>query len=267
MARTTGCDVSHWQGDIDFYKMKAAGAEFVFIKASQYNWKDSKFIQNWARSKEAGLLRGPYHFADYNRPAPLQAEYFASLIGADLGELPPVLDYEMFSAWGTPDPKNNTQWIKEFVEAWPIDCPLMLYTNPANIKYNLHVHEWMLDLDLWIAHYLNLPALRTLTFAPWPKWTFWQYGTPVVGEKYGAQSKELDMNYFNGDLLELKAYSNATMGQEPPPIDPEPPVEVPCCCDVSCCDSSCCNQEELAVEHRKLQSELNLLSDRIGELE
>ena len=261
MARTTGCDVSHWQGDVDFHKMKAAGAEFVFIKASQYNWKDSKFVENWKKSKEAGLLRGAYHFADYNRPAKPQAEYFASLIGADLGELPPVLDYELREVWGTPDVKNNTQWILDFIGAWPIDCPSMLYTNPAVIKYNLHIHELILQLDLWIAHYLQFPALRTPTFTPWPKWTFWQYGTPVVGKQYGAESLELDMNYFNGDVLELKAYSNATMGQELPPIvDPEPPIEVPCC------SPCCCDKDGLAEQFRNAQTELNLLGDLIGEL-
>lgn len=47
-----GIDVSKWQGDIDFRKLKKAGVEFVIIRVGSSNgingenFVDSKFIQN-----------------------------------------------------------------------------------------------------------------------------------------------------------------------------------------------------------------------------
>ena len=69
-----GIDVSHWQDDkstprkIDFSKAKKAGAEFVFIKASERLTADADHAWNWDNAKSAGLLRGTYHFLRWDVP-------------------------------------------------------------------------------------------------------------------------------------------------------------------------------------------------------
>ncbi|MCJ7518584.1 MAG: hypothetical protein MUO42_02800, partial [Anaerolineaceae bacterium] len=63
-----GIDVSHWQNDkstpqkMDFTKAVKMGAKFVFIKVSERGGIDSDFVYNWKAAKDAGLLRGGYHF-------------------------------------------------------------------------------------------------------------------------------------------------------------------------------------------------------------
>ncbi len=69
-----GTDVSFYQDDpatarqINFGAMRAAGADFVFIRAGQNQWVDPDFSYNWARAKVAG---SPPHLSDirpmYNR--------------------------------------------------------------------------------------------------------------------------------------------------------------------------------------------------------
>lgn len=61
-----GIDVSKWQGDINFAKVKAAGYDFVIIRAGfgrYISQKDSYFEQNYARAKAAGLNVGAYWYS------------------------------------------------------------------------------------------------------------------------------------------------------------------------------------------------------------
>jgi len=58
-----GIDVSNYQGEIDFKKVKEDGIEVVYIKASQgSNIKDPYFDINYENAKANGLKVGFYHF-------------------------------------------------------------------------------------------------------------------------------------------------------------------------------------------------------------
>ena len=53
-----GIDVSNWQGDIDWDKVRAAGTQFAFITATEGgDYLDPKFAQNWQAAKRAGISR------------------------------------------------------------------------------------------------------------------------------------------------------------------------------------------------------------------
>lgn len=70
-----GCDVSQWQGNIDFNKVKAAGYKFVIIRCNnwsdQYNGvvKDTCFESNYRKAKAAGLDVGAYYYTWYTDAA------------------------------------------------------------------------------------------------------------------------------------------------------------------------------------------------------
>ncbi|MBO7677778.1 MAG: hypothetical protein J6S49_09755, partial [Erysipelotrichaceae bacterium] len=97
-----GIDVSSWQGDIDFEKVRDAGCEFVIIRIGfSYNGTftlDNRFEQNLERAKEAGLKIGIYHFSYDNNEADLLDalnNIFTKLHGTKL-DLPIVFDWEDF---------------------------------------------------------------------------------------------------------------------------------------------------------------------------
>src|SRR5579885_177154 len=53
-----GIDVSHFQGDVDWAKVKNAGIAYAFVKATDgTSFVDSTFKTNWAAIQDAGLLR------------------------------------------------------------------------------------------------------------------------------------------------------------------------------------------------------------------
>ena len=59
-----GIDVSVWQGNIDFNKVKAAGIDFVIIRAGYGNGnKDKWFDENYRKAKAVGLHIGAYWYS------------------------------------------------------------------------------------------------------------------------------------------------------------------------------------------------------------
>lgn len=72
-----GIDVSQWQGNIDFNKVKAAGVDFVIIRAGygrNISQKDPYFEQNYSRAKAAGLNVGVYWYSYANNAVDAKTE-------------------------------------------------------------------------------------------------------------------------------------------------------------------------------------------------
>lgn len=59
-----GVDVSHWQGNIDFNALKTdRNSDFLIAKASEGKTStDAMFMRNMDMCKNAGILRGAYHY-------------------------------------------------------------------------------------------------------------------------------------------------------------------------------------------------------------
>ena len=61
-----GIDVSVHNGNIDFQKVKAAGYDFVILRAGygrEITQKDSTFEKNYKNAKAAGLQVGAYWYS------------------------------------------------------------------------------------------------------------------------------------------------------------------------------------------------------------
>lgn len=67
MAQYKGIDVSHYQGNIDFSKVRGAGYQFVIAKATEgseadVRYADPSFKQNITKANAAGLVTHAYHY-------------------------------------------------------------------------------------------------------------------------------------------------------------------------------------------------------------
>lgn len=227
MMFTFGIDVSRWQDNnstaqqMDFTKSVAMGAKFVFIKSSQRLWTDEDILYNWKTSKAAGLLRGAYHFLDWDVSPREQAKYAWSIIEHDPGELPPVIDFEY---WNPPPPKAYDILWNYVVEMEKLSGKKPIIYTGAFFwdKYGTDAEVWK-NYPLWIASYTSQDYMEAniKKLTPWDKWTFWQYTDKGDGLAFGAESLGLDMNWFNGSLDELKAF--AGIENLPKPPTPEPP--------------------------------------------
>jgi lysozyme len=105
MSEFRGIDVSHWQGAVDWRKVKAAGIQFAIIKAGGSDaglYTDPKWEENYREAKANGITVGAYYFVG---PACTTAEagradaerFIKQLAGKQL-EYPVYLDAEATTA-------------------------------------------------------------------------------------------------------------------------------------------------------------------------
>lgn len=103
-----GIDVSKWQGEIDWQKVKNAGAEFVFIRIGYQDGFDGEckedecFTRNIEGAKRAGLKVGGYFYsyAKTKKEAEEQADWVISKLSNYEIDLPIAFDWESWTSFG-----------------------------------------------------------------------------------------------------------------------------------------------------------------------
>ncbi len=193
-----GIDVSHWQGDVDWSKVAAAGASFAFAKATEgTGYVDPKFLPNWQAMAAAGLARGAYCFFQPDQDAAAQAELFLKTVAIGAGDLPSVLDCE--AAPGDGDAAAYRQKVETWLTAVGRDAGKqpMVYASPS------FAEKWLGEdfggYPLWVAHYgVSQPTVPS----GWKTWAFWQY---TQSGSIDGVSGNVDRDRFNGPSSALRA--------------------------------------------------------------
>lgn len=216
-----GPDVSFHQDapntpqQIDFARMRAAGASFVIIRAGQNTWPDPDLSYNLIEARKAGLPVGVYFFYDSRVSPESQADLFLSLTKGIPLELGMWLDLEE-NYGGTYRGWQN--WKKCLMRLKAAGQDVGVYTAPAYWMRNRPTGSadlaYFKSFPLWIAHYdVSAPIIP----GPWEYAILWQMGTPAVGLEYGAESLEIDMNYWYGSPESFRAYFGIGIA---PPTEP-----------------------------------------------
>lgn len=87
-----GVGVSAAQGAVHWPTVKAEGADFAYLKATDGGAdRDQSFERNWAETKSAGLRRGAYHAYSLCRAAVEQATSFIATVPREAEALPPAI--------------------------------------------------------------------------------------------------------------------------------------------------------------------------------
>src|SRR4051794_28227998 len=226
-----GIDVSHWQGQIGWLQVGAAGYDFAFAKATEgTTYIDPTYVTNRAGATAAGLRIGAYHFA---RPAGTsdaaatasgiaQADYFVAAAQPKRGDLLPVLDLEKTGGLGV---ARLTTWTQAFLDqvSARLGARPLIYASPSFWKTSLgDTPLFAADGSrLWIAHWTKA-SLPLLPAGGWNGlgWTFWQWtscsSVPGIG---GC----VDGDRVNGASLSPGLMPVTAAG---PPASSEPPAIV-----------------------------------------
>lgn len=190
-----GVDVSRWQGDIDWMKLRTQGANFAFIKATDGgDHLDPMFQTNWRRAKEAGIKRGAYHFFYWCRVASSQAEWFIRNVPKDPDALPPVIDAEYNHDSACKKQLSRAKYVEkikvfaEMLERHYGKRPI-IYTAPDFYEDNLAGE--LKNYPFWLRSVAAHPSKRY----PNRRWVFWQYSGS--GLSHGVSGK-IDLNVFYG---------------------------------------------------------------------
>ncbi|EUC58103.1 GH25 family lysozyme [Mogibacterium timidum] len=191
-----GIDVSEFQGNINWQKVKAAGIDFVIIRAGyrgkKYGTlaKDSKFEQNIAGAIAAGLKVGAYMFSeaiDYTEGAE-EARYLVSLIKKYDIKLPLVVDTEYQSGARSNgiSVAARTTAIKGFCETiQALGYTPMIYASTSWLNNNLDMRH-LSAYRVWVAQYYSKVTYKG-------RYDVWQYTSKG---KVDGISGNVDMNYW-----------------------------------------------------------------------
>lgn len=200
-----GIDVSHFQGVIDWTKVKAAGIGFAFIKATDgLSFVDPMLSENVSGCVDAGIPFGLYHFFRPSLDGGKQAGFFLEntlnqryFPGTDIRRpcLPAALDLEI----GPMETSEASAWL-DTVDAALGREPLV-YTSPSFAQANLAFGPPIGVYPLWIAEYTTKPEPNVPT--TWSEWEFWQH-TPR-GQVDGVPNL-VDLDWFHGTSEDLKAW-------------------------------------------------------------
>jgi lysozyme len=195
-----GIDVSKYQQQISWeavsqMRVRNIKLGFAFIKATEGNNNgDPYFKRNWRRARQAGIIRGAYHFFTPSRDGKTQAKNFIDKVEIVSGDLPPVLDIEQINRVSpTQLRKELMEWL-DAVELYYGVKPI-IYTNAEFYKKYLQGH--FDQYPLWVAHYLQPHQPRISR-----DWSFWQHSEQ--GRVNGIVSK-VDFNVFNGDSAAFRS--------------------------------------------------------------
>ena len=195
-----GIDISHYQGDIDWNKLKIAKignspVKFILIKSTEgSNQLDENFNDNFYQAREYGFIRGAYHFWSNKSTPRQQAYYFLKQVHLEDGDLPPVLDVEH-----KPKDKSNEEfqrdvltWLHIVEDKYHVKPILYTYYKFKEAYLNTPVFD---DYPYWIAHYY---VEKVAYKGPWK---FWQHTD--VGKLPGIKGY-VDFNIYNGSYYDLR---------------------------------------------------------------
>ena len=167
-------DVSEWQGQIDWTRVKASGITRAFIKSSEgINWADPDFHVNWMAAKAAGVPRGAYHFArpDGGNDPNVEAASFLSIVGPLDSDDWIALDYEVIGTG------NDAAWVLTWlqnVQAVTGKLPFF-YSNYVGCA-RVASAPGLAQFPLWLAFPGN-PFYFPVCPSPWTQIALWQFGT------------------------------------------------------------------------------------------
>jgi lysozyme len=204
-----GMDISSYQCAIDWAavtRMNAEGARirFAFLRATRGSREqDILFQYNWTEARQAGILRGAYHYFYASEDALSQANNFLQLVRVEAGDLPPVLDIEngLDEKTDAEIVTKAAEWLK-IVEKSTGVRPIIY----CNLSYynRLFADGKFAEYPFWIARYAdnNGQMPRAPQLRDGRQWHFWQFSEKA---NINGISEKADLDIFIGNFEQLKA--------------------------------------------------------------
>ena len=209
-ALLAGSDVASHQHPgslaINWARVKAAGHRFAIVKATEgISYVNPHYREDSDSMREAGLIRGTYHYALPQYSAVLQAQHYAAVLATNTTDLdlPPVLDLEETGGLG---PVALQAWVRTFLAT--LDTltgrQTIIYVSPGFWRYQMANTTEFSERPLWIADYNGSTEPTQPLPGGWRNWNIWQYSS--WGQVPGVNTA-VDLDKFNGGYVSLAAFS------------------------------------------------------------
>ncbi len=171
-SKMLGIDVSRWQKDIDFEKVKAAGCDFAIIRLGGYddgsNYTDRVYEQNIRNAKAAGLKVGIYWHAEESTIEEVRSsvKYLLDVLDNEQLDFPIAYDWEDFMNF-----ENYHMNIQDLNDCYEVFCDEIEAAGYQACLYsskNFLDYFWINERDhkVWLAHYTE----KTSYSGPYYMW-------------------------------------------------------------------------------------------------
>jgi lysozyme len=191
-----GIDISHYQNNINWKKLRTEKINFIYIKATEgASLIDDKFKANWANALNNKYKVGAYHFYIPNRNGKDQAANFIKNVPDLRKALPPVLDLEFDVV--NKSKKSRSQLISEIDDF--LDVIELHYQHTPIIYTNVRFYNYFIKgnfdgYKIWIRDTRTKPRLSKNI------WIIWQY---TNRGRFNGIKGYVDVNVINGTMDDL----------------------------------------------------------------
>lgn len=203
-----GIDVSSYQGDIDWKKVKEQGVDFVILRAGVHSsidgqlHQDTYFEEYYNECKKYNIPVGCYWFtrARSTSEAVEEADFLLDIIKGKQFEYPVCFDIESESLTSLSNSTLTDITIAFCDHVEDAGYYVSIYTNPNWIDYHLIKSELTL-YDKWLAHWTDVPKYGNDFGGLWQasdSGTCWGIEGPV----------DIDYSYRDYPSVMLKASLN-----------------------------------------------------------
>ena len=203
-----GIDVSEFQGNINWDKVKADGIKFAILKLANIydydtNYKDSKFDTNYKEAKKRGIKIGAYIYNYCNTVDTLKKglEWAIGKLDGRKLDLPLYLDMEDKDIQGETKASLTEQCneFAKYVESKGYRAGV--YANVNWLKNELNPNDFDKDISVWVAQYYKECQYEG-------DYDIWQYSS---SGKVSGISGNCDMNYlYNEDIIKESSSTETT---------------------------------------------------------
>lgn len=215
---TPGIDISNNNGFVTLSQVRAAGYEFVAIKASGDEgssgvFLDQFFPDNWRNAAAAGMARIAYHYACPSRTSPAGSVVTLQRALDAVGGLKTgdnvALDIEEEA---TPSGRSLHVWVAEWLDlaerlfgVRPYKYSARYYTSTRDLEHP--------DLERYPTWWASYQASMPAAVAGWRPIRIWQHSADAL---VPGVPGVCDTNLFQGTIHDLRA-----LGKPAPAVPPE----------------------------------------------
>jgi GH25 family lysozyme M1 (1,4-beta-N-acetylmuramidase) len=196
-AEIKGIDVSHYQGDIDWEKVKNAGVKFAMIKAGGSDdglYQDNYFEQNYTNAVENGLAVGAYYYgcAITENEAIAEAQHCLSILKNRSIGLYVAYDVETDRQAGAGKDQLTKSIIAFCDTIKKAGYKPMVYANVNFFTNFIDIAKLRtMGYDIWVAHY-GVDAYDSIAFPA----RIWQSSSSGQIDGITKNTVDLDTLYF-----------------------------------------------------------------------
>lgn len=216
--RLMGIDVSAYQGEISWRKVKSSEADFAFIRAGYRKsdsgelFEDDFFRKNIKAANKAGVMCGAYFFSQAlnEEEAEEEADYLIDLVKKYDIDMPLVIDYETIPDGRLQKAIANGDFYaaSQFHDIVLAFCRRVedagyesaVYANYSMLTDNMDASLLQKDASIWVAQYGGRCDLKTA-------YSFWQCSETA---NIGGIKGQVDQDFWYvepGKVYETRAKS------------------------------------------------------------